>query len=458
MSDPPLVIVSNRGPFSFRVRDGQLVASRGAGGLASGLVPVLESSGALWIASAMSEGDHAAAARGVTETHGLFVKMLAIDRAVFADAYDVVSNGTLWYLHHGLFDAWRTPVLDVSWHRAWNAYRRFNQTMAVAAGEEAPPDAVVLVQDYHLSLFATYLHELRPDLRTVHFHHTPFCAPDSLRMLPSAVRGELIEGLLANGACGFHTRRWAESFERCCREVVGADATGFVSPLAPDSSRLASAAGGRECAVELRRLSAAIGDRSFIARVDRLEPSKNLLRGFRAYDDLLRRYPHWRQEVVFGAFLYPSREAIEDYRLYRDEVLATVEAINRRWGRDGWDPIVLDVSDNYSLSLAALRRFDVLLVNPVRDGLNLVAMEGALVNEHDGSVLLSTEAGAHAMLEGSVDSLDPFDEASTADALDRALGRSQNERTERFASLRRQVAGQVPGDWLRRQLAAIGAG
>lgn len=458
MSDPPLVIVSNRGPFSFHIREGQLRATRGPGGLVSGLAPVLGSSNALWIAAADSEGDRAAAKRGVSQWQGLSVKMLAVNRADYADAYGVVSNRTLWYLHHGLFDAWRTPVLDMSWHRAWNAFRRFNQALATATGEEAPEDAVVLVQDYHLSLFAPYLRALRPDLCTVHFHHTPFCGPDSLRMLPSEVRKELIDGLLANEACGFHTRRWAESFEMCCRDVIGADARCFVSPLAPDPDHLESVATSRECALELGRLSAAIGDRSFIARVDRIELSKNLLRGFRAYDDLLHRYPHWRRKVVFGAFLYPSREAIEDYRHYRNEVRTTVQAINRRWGDEGWDPIILDLSDNYSLSMAALRRFDVLLVNPVRDGLNMVALEGALVNEQDGSVLLSTEAGAHTVLEGVVDSLDPFDEASTADALDLALGRSKSERAERFASLRRRVASRLPGDWLREQLAAISTG
>lgn len=455
----PVVVVSNRGPVSFRVDDdGDLVARRGAGGLVSGLGPLVAGTGATWIAAAMGEGDRRAAARGVVEAEGFRLRTLAFPPDTYRAAYDVVCNATLWFLHHGLWDLARRPRFDERWHEAWAAYRTVNETFASVVAEDAPDGAAVLIQDYHLCLLAPALRERRPDLRLVHFSHTPFAGPDLFRVLPEAVGAELLDGLAAHHACGFHTPRWARSWEASHLELRGRApaATTFVSPLAPDPDDLAAAAGSTACQDALERLEERLGGRSLLVRVDRIELSKNLLRGFHAFDDLLRRHPRWRGRVVFGAFCYPSREGLPEYLAYRQEVEGLAAAVNDRWRTGDWEPVLLETADDFPRSVAALRRFDVLLVNPIRDGLNLVAKEGALLNERAGLVALSPEAGAWYELEGAVRRVDPYDVTQTADALASALDASAEERRGESAELRRRARSRTPADWLADQLAAAG--
>ncbi len=454
-ADPPVVLVSNRGPLTFsRDDDGDLVARRGGGGLVSSLGPVVREAGATWIAAAMSDEDREAAASGVVAAKGFRVHTLAVDPHVYRMAYDVVSNATLWFLHHGLFDLSRRPRLDRRWAEAWAAYRDVNHAFARAVIDQAEEGAVVLVQDYHLSLVGTWLAQERPDLRAVHFTHTPFCHPDLLRVLPTAVAEELLGGMASHRACGFHAGRWAANFAACCSEVLGWVPATFVAPIAPDPAELEKVAASAECAAEIERLDDLLDGRRLIARVDRIELSKNLLRGFLAFDDLLRTRPEWRGKVVFLAQAYPSRETLPEYLAYRQEVEVLARLLNHRWATPGWDPIVLDTSDNFAASVAALVRYDVLLVNPVRDGLNLVAKEGALLNRHHGVLALSREAGAWDELGGTALEVNPFDVAGTSDALSAALAMTPDARMAHAAALRKAAEARVPQDWLDDQLAA----
>jgi trehalose 6-phosphate synthase len=451
----PLVIVSNRGPVSFRLDDGELVARRGAGGLVAGLGPLVAGTDALWVAAAMSEGDRVAAADGVVEAEGFRVRLLELDAEAYAMAYDVVCNATLWFTHHGLFELARRPRFDERWRRAWDAYRAVNLAFAQVVAAEAPPDADVLVQDYHLTLLAPHLRRHRPDLRLVHFAHTPFAGPDLLRVLPRDASAEMLEGLADHHACGFHTRRWARSFEASCRELAGVEPRTFVAPLAPDADDIGGVAASDACAAALSELDAAVGDRALLVRVDRIELSKNLLRGFLAFDDLLERYPEWRERVVFGAYCYPSREGLAEYLAYRQEVETVVRQVNERWGTPSWTPILYHDTDDFPRSVAAYRRYDVLLVNPVLDGLNLVAKEGALVNERQGLVALSTEAGVWDELAGTVRDVHPYDVSGTADVLAAALAAPAEDRRAESLELARRARARTPADWLADQLAAL---
>ena len=204
------------------------------------------------------------------------------------------------------------------------------------------------------------------------------------------------------GACGFHTERWATAYRQGLALLVPDEGRAaragptFVSPLSTDPDRLRASAADPAVAVALARIEEQIGgaDRQVIVRVDRMELSKNLLRGFWAFDELLERQPQRRERVVFVALAYPTRQGLPEYLAYQNEVESTVARINQRWGTPGWTPIVLEVEDDYPRSLAALSRYDVLLVNPVRDGLNLVAKEGPLINTRHGVLALSREAGA----------------------------------------------------------------
>jgi trehalose 6-phosphate synthase len=452
-----VVLLSNRGPVSFGVGDdGQPVGRRGAGGLVSGLAPLVAGTDALWIAAAMSEGDRLAAAGGVIDAEELRVRLLAIDPDVFATSYDAVCNATLWFAHHGLFETARRPRHDRRWAEAWEAYRQVNGAFAEATVESAPEGAVVLVQDYHLCLVAPAVRAARPDLDLVHFSHTPFAVPEWLLAVPDDAALELLRGMAAHHGCTFHTERWAAAFRACCDAYgVTAPPTG-VSPLATDLEDLGRAASSGACAAAGAELDAAFGDRRVIVRVDRIELSKNILRGFLAFDLLLAERPEWRERVVFAALVYPSREGLPEYLAYAQEVEGLVQRINHRWATPSWTPIHYDAGDDFPRSIAALQRYDVLLVNPIRDGLNLVAKEGPVLNRRDGVVALSTEAGAWEELGGAgAMRLNPFDVAGTADVLEAALTMAPAERAARAEQLRATAGARTPADWLADQLAMV---
>jgi trehalose 6-phosphate synthase len=449
------VLVSNRGPVSFQVDgDGRPVARRGSGGLVSGLAPLVAGTDTMWVAAAMTDGDRLVAGQPDVAAEGFRVKLLDVDPDDYAMAYDVVCNATLWFLYHGLFDLARRPRFDHRFAEAWQAFGRVNAAFADAVADTAPDGAAVLVQDYHLSLLGGLLADRRPDLRTVHFSHTPFAGPDLMRVLPDRVVHELLEGLAAHHACGFHSARWADAFEASCDQIIGRRPTTFVAPLATDPDDIRSVAGSDRCRHAYDELDAVLDGRKLIARVDRIELSKNIVRGFHAYDDLLRRHPDWRERVVFGAFVYPSREGLPEYLAYRQEVESVIESINARWRTPTWEPILADLTDDYPRAVAALCRYDVLLVNPIRDGLNLVATEGPLVNRHDGVEALSHEAGAWDALAGAVRRVHPYDISGTADVLAAALDTPATERAAESAELRRRAELRTPRDGLDDQLTA----
>lgn len=458
-SERPVVIVSNRGPVSFDLDDhGRPVARRGAGGLVSGLAPLVRHTDTLWVAAAMSPGDRVVAAGGRTGAEGFQVRLLGFDDDTWRAHYDGVCNEALWFAHHGLFDPVYAPAWPAGWVEGpWAAHRRVNEAFAEALAEEAPEGAAVLIQDYHLCLVAPSLRRRRPDLRLVHFSHTPFATPLWLRTLPVEARRQLLEGLAAHHAVGFHTHRWARDFTDCCTEAGIEAPEAFVASLGPDPADLAATQESAACRAAAAELDDLVGDRRFLVRVDRIELSKNVLRGFDAYEALLEAEPSWRGRVVFGAFVYPSRAGVAAYDRYREAVLARVSSINARFGTDSWTPIAYDPHDDYPRSMAALARADVVLVNPIRDGLNLVAKEAMVVNGRDGQLVLSPEAGAWEELgDAGSWAADPFDVGATATAIGAALAAPAEERSRRAATLRAASLARGPAEWLADQLTAAG--
>ena len=311
--------------------------------------------------------------------------------------YDVVSNSVLWFLFHDLFDRIRRPRFDQHFREAWDAYRTVNDAFAEATADAAADDDVVLVNDYQLSLVGARLRELRPDLRIAHFTHTPFCGPDDMRILPSYAAEDLCSALARNAA-GFHTARWARAYHQSARDVLGRRAPigpTFAASLGIDVDALNEVADGAEAHAAANVLDDLVGDRLVVARSDRIEPSKNIVRGFLAYDRLLEGRPGLRGRIVFVAMLYPSRQTLPEYLAYANEIEQVVARVNDRWATRDWTPILLDEHDDFPRSIAAMQRYDVLVVNPIKDGLNLVAKEGPAVNRRDGLLCLSREAGAY---------------------------------------------------------------
>jgi trehalose 6-phosphate synthase len=448
-----LIVVSHRGPYRFFLSDdGTFSARRGAGGVVSALGPLLLDSPVehTWIAAAMSADDVAAAEAGETDDLGVDLHLLDLDKHEHESHYDVISNGVLWFLLHDLFDTVRRPVFDRRFREAWDAYVSVNESFATAAAATAPEGDVVLVQDYQLALVPAQLRALRPDLRIVHFTHTPFCGPDSIRLLPTDIAEQLCASL-AGGPAGFHTPRWAASYVASAHEVLGAG----VEPVTPFAASLGTDVNAlREIAAEpaTREAAAAfddvVGDRLVILRTDRVELSKNIVRGFLAYDRLLEARPGMRGRVVFAALVYPSRLGLPEYLAYANEIEQVVERVNERWATRDWLPIVFDERDDFARSVAGMQRYDVLFVNPVKDGLNLVAKEGPLLNRRDGLVCLSREAGAFEELRDGVLELHPFDIEQMAGALDDALATPMDIRATTAARLRDLVLQRTPASWL----------
>jgi trehalose 6-phosphate synthase len=447
-----VLVISNRGPFRFERGPGGSFASRpGAGGVASALTPLLLGleEPITWVAAALSDDDRAAIRAGATAVDGMTLELLDVDPRLARLHYDVISNATLWFLHHGLFDLPRRPRFDRHWREAWSAFVEVNRKFADQAARAAADGDIVLVQDYQLSMVPGFLRASRPDLRIVHFSHTPFCDPGAIRVLPDDVAIALCSSM-ASVRCGFHTGRWAAAYEACVRAVLGPDAPfggAFAAPLAPDAPSLHAVAEGAAAKAAAAELDELVGDRALLLRTDRIDPSKNVVRGFLAYERLLEEHPEWRERVVFVAMLNASRETLAEYAAYRQEIAQAVERVNRTWGTAGWQPVVLDERDDFARSVAGLGRYDVLLVNPLKDGLNLVAKEGPLLNRRGGVVCLSPEAGAYDELHDAVLRTHPYDIDQTADALYRALSMPTGERDAMASRLQALAGARTSRDW-----------
>ncbi|MFD7482479.1 alpha,alpha-trehalose-phosphate synthase (UDP-forming) [Streptomyces mirabilis] len=448
-----ILVASNRGPVTYEVQeDGSLRARRGGGGLVSGLSAIGPDAGALWVCSALGDGDREAVRRGIAEDG---VRMLDIDADVHADAYNGIANSVLWFVHHMLYQTPLEPVFDAEFRRQWASYEAYNRAFAEALAAEAAWGAVVIVQDYHLTLVPGMLRELRPDLRIGHFSHTPWAPVDYFRMLPDDIAEQVLRGMLGADRLGFLTQRWADAFTACCDALVGGlgDTRIGVHGLGADADFLRRRSHEADVADRMAALREQIGEgRRTIVRVDRTELSKNIVRGLLAYRQLLEDHPEWRERVVHVAFAYPSRQDLAVYRDYTAEVQRVATEINSQYGTPGWTPVVLHVKDDFARSLAAYRLADVALVNPIRDGMNLVAKEVPVVSDEGCVLVLSREAGAYEELGEDAMVVNPYDVVGTARALDAALTMPVGERAERTKRLAAAGTALPPAQWFLEQL------
>ncbi|MFF6876785.1 MULTISPECIES: trehalose-6-phosphate synthase [unclassified Streptomyces] len=451
-----VLVASNRGPVSYTVgEDGSLDAKRGGGGLVSGLSAIGSDADALWVCSALSDGDREAVRQGVGEDG---VRMLDIPADVHADAYNGIANSVLWFVHHMLYQTPLEPAFDAEFRRQWASYETYNRAFAEALAEEAARGAAVVVQDYHLTLVPGMLRELRPDLRIGHFSHTPWAPPEYFRMLPDDVAAQVLRGMLGADRLGFLTERWAEAFTACAERFAGGlGGTRIgVHGLGADADFLRKRAHEPDVEERIAALRQEIGEgRRTIVRVDRTELSKNIVRGLLAYRRLLETHAEWRERVVHVAFAYPSRQDLAVYRDYTAEVRRLSEEINAEYGTPGWTPVVLNLKDDFARSLAAYRLADVALVNPIRDGMNLVAKEVPVVSDAGCALVLSREAGAHEELGEDAITVNPYDVTGTAAALHEALSMRPEERAERCKRLAAAATALPPAQWFVDQLDAL---
>lgn len=481
-----ILVASNRGPVSFSLADdGTLTPRRGGGGLVSGLSSVAAGADLLWVCAALSDADRTAAraapggrldlAGHAEATAGSAVRMLDIPAATFDRAYNAVANSTLWFIHHMLYDTPNQPHFGLAFHREWESFRAYNAAFADALAEGAGtasgggPRVRAMVQDYHLTLAPRMLADRRPDVAIGYFCHTPWAPPDYFALLPDSVGREVLEGILGADHAGFHAGRWAGAFLDCCETFLGAKVdrqartvshaghltTVGVHPLGVDAPELRERAAATDVQAHVTALAEANAGCRLIVRIDRTELSKNIVRGLAAYRELLITHPEWRGKVTHLAFAYPSRHDLPEYREYTASVQRLAREIVHEFATDDWNPLTLAVNDDYPRSLAAYRLADVLVVNPIRDGMNLVAKECPILSERGCAVVLSREAGAAAELGGAALLVNPYDISGTAEALHEALTMPDTERARRSAQLAQAGAALPPVKWLSAQLDAL---
>ena len=475
-----LILVSNRGPIEHHLTPtGEIEARRGSGGVVTALAALGQAVKVTWIAAAMTEGDRRVAQSVGSVTSeaafpGLTSRLIDLPSNVYHPYYNVISNPLLWFLQHYMLDPAAGAQIDAARRHAWeNGYVVANRAFAAALRSEVSPDApppIVLLHDYHLYLVAGFARA--QGIRAVlhHFVHIPWPTPHYWTFLPPDIRQAICSGLAANDSVGFQTPESADNFlETCARFVPGAKVDHTRStvtlhdhvchvgryPISIDVAGLRRLANGKAVRHYQEALRPCFGEQT-IVRVDRLEPSKNLVRGFLAYERLLEQHPNLVGKVKLVAFLVPSRTQLAEYRRYRREVQEVVERIHGRYTRPEWRAIEIFYENNYPQAIAGMSLADVLLVNPFADGMNLVAKEGPIVNKCKGVLVISEGAGAYHQLAEAALGVAAGDVEGTADALYRALTMPEAERADRLQRLRRVIEAEDLDWWARRQIEDLG--
>ncbi|HSP39158.1 MAG TPA: trehalose-6-phosphate synthase [Frankiaceae bacterium] len=507
-SELPLVLLSHRGPVSFGREGDRRTATKGSGGLVTALLGLAEHlSDAVWVCAASSDEDIAVAreaegrsvrvqtrprlalvddaAKEDPDGKTLEVRMVETDPWAHDAFYTVVSNPILWFIQHGLYGLTFAPVLTANEHTAFtDGYAAVNSNFADAVVEEVEARggrALVMLQDYHFYLVAGDVRKRCPDALLSHFVHIPWPGPDSWRVLPPYMRDRLLYGLLGSDVVAFHTERYARNFIHCVKELLGvpvdldnlsAEVDGRTVyarhyPISVDPAALESVAASDEVAAHVATLSdtylaevpsadESTPPRRLIVRVDRTDPSKNVVRGFLAFGVMLDQHPELAGTVSFLALLQPSRTDVAEYSDYIATIGAVVAEINARHTRNGQQPIDLRMVEDFQLAVAAYSICDVLMVNALADGMNLVAKEVPIVNQRKGVLALSENTGAHEELGAFAVTLYPFDIQQMADALYEALTMDEDKRADLLAKAAKQVRENDVAAWLSAQLRDLG--
>lgn len=476
-----LILASNRGPVTLRRNEsGELQFHRGSGGLVTALAGLMQHAEARWVACARTSDDadwgEGLAPLGDDEQQ-IRMRFLSPSPEAYHSYYRVIANPLLWFLQHSMWNVFREPTIDREvWEHWEKGYVAVNEMFAQAISDEivsAPKPALVMLQDYHLYLAPNLIrHKFRPKQRytLAHFIHIPWPGAEDWGFLPNRMRRSILEGLCAVDLLGFQTREDGLNFIRTCESHLPGARVNYRAgkvrfrghmtyvrdfPISIDVKGLQTFAESDEVQSYHEQLTEAHGEYQIILRIDRIEPSKNIVRGFQSFEDLLERYPEHRGKVKFLALLVPSRLGVSEYGDYLNEVMGLVGRVNARYGGNGWEPIRVLVEENYPRAIAGLQIYDVLLANSIADGMNLVAKEGPTVNQRNGVVVLSERTGAFQQLESGVLVVAPLDVYGTAESLHQALTMLADERQERAERLRSIIEQHDIVDWLQEQLNSI---
>jgi trehalose 6-phosphate synthase len=476
-----LIIASNRGPITFHKDvDGRVSLQRGSGGLVTALTGLARYTEAHWIACAQTEEDKAWG-EGIVSLFGeedkVWMKFITPDQSSYEGYYRVIANPLLWFLQHSMWNIFLEPNIDKTIWQHWdNGYTVVNKLFAqaiVAQIQSSPRPTLVMLQDYHLYLaagFIRYVFHPRAKYTLTHFIHIPWPGAEDWGLLPSKMRLSILQGLCAVDLLGFQTREDGLNFIRTCESHLPGAHVNFKRgriwfrnhatyirdfPISIDIRGLRTLAESPEVESYRNQLLESFGDQKVILRVDRIEPSKNIVRGFKAFDEMLALHPEHRGKVKFLACLVPSRLEVEEYQNYLDNLMGVAGQVNARYGDSEWEPIRILVGESYTRAVAALQLYDVLLVNSIADGMNLVAKEGPIVNRCDGVLVLSERTGAHQQLQSGTLGISPLDIYGTAEALHQALTMAKDERQQLAVRLRYLIEKEDIFNWLCQQLYTV---
>ncbi|HEY1348607.1 MAG TPA: trehalose-6-phosphate synthase [Ktedonobacteraceae bacterium] len=486
LQDAHCLIVSNRGPVEYSVQaDGSWHYQRGLGGMVTALLSIGSLLHATWVALAISPGDYQAVATlqradrlppAFEHLRGINLRYVAIPAEALHRHYGIISNRVLWFLQHYLFHQLQPEVSEAELHDAWTqGYVVANRALATAVLAEmqrSPRRPVVLIHDYFLCLVAGLLRAQQPDAALLQFLHCPWPEFRYWQRLPDSICQQLFTGLLANDILGFQTPLDACNFllgvplmlnheARIDLGQMTATYRGHTTrvrayPIGTLPEQDLREAGELASFPELAPLvQARQRQQRIILRVDRLDPSKQIVPGFAAYEHLLATHAQLREQVIFLALCVPARESIGEYRRYRAEVQAAIERINRLYATATWQPIEVIYGNNRARALTALQEFDVLLANVAADGMNLLVKEGIAVNRRQGVVVLSRTAGAYQQLHDAVLPVAPYSVEETAAALYTALTMAPEDKQRLHEAGQQVISASTQEHWLARQLADL---
>lgn len=474
----PVIIASNRGPVTFyRADNGEVKFRRGAGGLVTALSGLVGQIDAAWLSCANTAEDRSWSSGRIALVEGgesIYVQYLSPDEETYDRYYNHIANPLLWFLQHSMWNVANAPIIDKETWQAWEqGYVSVNRMFAQAIRKllpQMPPNPLVMLQDYHLYLAANFLRSALPPKKRptiLQFVHIPWPGPEYWGILPPGMRQAILKGLCAVDLLGFQTNSDALNFIRTCQNFLPRAYVNYKHgriwyrnhatyvrdfPIGIDVHslyKLADSAQIQEYREEIREM---VGDRQLVLRVDRIEPSKNIVRGFKAFEEFLEIFPQYRERVTFLALLVPSRLDVIEYQSYLDSLMAAAGQVNARYGTPEWEPIRVLVGQNYPRAVAGLTLYDALIVNAIADGMNLVAKEGPIVNRQDGVLILSERAGAHQQLASGSLVISPCDIYATAQAIHQALELPPEERRNKSERLRWLIEREDIDAWLCSQL------
>lgn len=482
IQDKEIIVASNRGPVVFKKdENGEIELIRGAGGIVGSMIPFLKDTHGTWVSSAIGEYDHYMNNKYNNkvpiplEDPEYYVQFIKTEEDIYNRFNGKFANPLLWFIHHSMWNSPYSPCADDEMHQAWDSYQHVNSLFADAIGadlDKSEKTPIVMLQDYHIYLTPKMIRKQHPNVFMSQFVHIPFPSPEIFQQIPNHMQIEILGSILTNNVLGFHIRRYTNNFLQTVKLILPDASVDDISgdilykghvchvrtyPISIDIETLQNQ--GQEPNVINKEVEVdeMIGDCKLIYRTDRTDLSKNIIRGFLAYDMFLEKYPDWREKVKFVATLMPSRQDIKIYREYTDNIRDIVKEINEKYSTPNWEPIKYICKGDYDLVVALLKRYDILMVNPILDGMNIVAKEGSVLNENNGVLVLSTGAGCYEELKDGAICINPYDLRQTAESLDMALLMDDATKAEMLTLARAAIERNDLSKWVSDQLNDIEA-